>query len=159
MEYDLLESMKENSRNLVITFTKRIYQTAIPTSMTLIYNSRKHEDQILIADTQMKFRIFDKNTFEILATFMGPIYDSYVKQFVSKKEFFNIYFHLWSFKILFSFLFSFLWKNGCYFVSLLLLSILIASHVSLSLLRLFFLEFLFNLICKDILSAFIIRFV
>lgn len=86
VEYDLLESMKENSRNLVITFTKRIYQTAIPTSMTLIYNSRKHEDQILIADTQMKFRIFDKNTFEILATFMGPIYDSYVKQFVSKKK-------------------------------------------------------------------------
>ncbi|KAL7050099.1 hypothetical protein ACKWTF_003956 [Chironomus riparius] len=81
VEYDLLESMKENSRNLVITFTKRIYQTAIPTSMTLIYNSRKHEDQILIADTQMKFRVFDKNTFEILATFMGPIYDSYVKQF------------------------------------------------------------------------------
>jgi hypothetical protein len=89
VEYDLLESMKENSRNLVITFTKRIYQTAIPTSMTLIYNSRKNEDQILIADSQLKFRIFDKNTFEILATFMGPIYDSYVKQFVSKN--FNIY--------------------------------------------------------------------
>lgn len=89
VEYDLLESMKENSRNLVITFSKRIYQTAIPTSMTLIYNSRKNEDQILIADSQLKFRIFDKNTFEILATFMGPIYDSYVKQFVSKN--FNIY--------------------------------------------------------------------
>lgn len=83
MEYDLLESMKENSLNLVITFTKRIFQTAIPVSITLFYNSLKHEDQILIADSKMKFKIFDKNTFEILATFMGPIYDSYVKQFVS----------------------------------------------------------------------------
>lgn len=125
VEYDLLESMKENSRNLVITFTKRIYQTAIPTSMTLIYNSKKNEDQILIADSQLKFRIFDKNTFEILATFMGPIYDSYVKQFVSKN--FNIYIvdmrflsfllliHLWSIKF-FEF-YSYLMEFGCSFVS------------------------------------------
>jgi hypothetical protein len=78
-----LESMRESSRNLVITFAKRIYQTAIPVSMTLIYNSKKHEDQILVADSAMKFKIFDKNTFEILGTYTGPIYDSYVKQFVS----------------------------------------------------------------------------
>jgi len=125
VEYDLLESMKENSRNLVITFTKRIYQTAIPTSMTLIYNSRKNEDQILIADSQLKFRIFDKNTFEILATFMGPIYDSYVKQFVSKN--FNIYIVDMRF-LCFSFLFIYgalnflnfilvIMEFGCSFVS------------------------------------------
>jgi hypothetical protein len=51
--------------------------------MTLIYNGKKHEDQILVADSAMKFKIFDKNTFEILATYTGPIYDSYVQQFVS----------------------------------------------------------------------------
>lgn len=51
--------------------------------MTLIHNSKKNEDQLLIADTKMKFKLFDKNTFEILATFLGPIYDSYVERFVS----------------------------------------------------------------------------
>lgn len=81
--------MKESSNNLVITFTKRIFQTAIPMSMTLLYNSKKHEDQILIADSNMKFKIFDKNTFEILQTYNGPIYDSYVKQFVS--IFYNLF--------------------------------------------------------------------
>ncbi|KAG5677830.1 hypothetical protein PVAND_007554 [Polypedilum vanderplanki] len=87
VEYDLFESMKEDSHNLVITFTKRIYQTAIPISMTLIYNSKKHEDQILVADSALKFKIFDKNTFEILATYSGPIYDSYVKQFDANTSF------------------------------------------------------------------------
>lgn len=52
-------------------------------SMTLVFNSTKGEEQLLIADTKMKFKLFDKNTFEILATFMGPIYDSYVERFVS----------------------------------------------------------------------------
>lgn len=82
VEYDLTESTKE-SRGLVITFVKRIFQCALPVSMTLIYNGQKREDQLLVADTEMKFKLFDKNTFEILATFLGPIYDSYVKQFVS----------------------------------------------------------------------------
>jgi hypothetical protein len=82
VEYDLMESLKE-SRGLVMTFAKRLFQSAVPVSMTLIYNSRKNEEQLLIADSNMKFKIFDKNTFEILATFAGPIYDSYVKQFVS----------------------------------------------------------------------------
>ena len=77
-----MESLKE-SRGLVITFHKRIFQSALPVSMTLIHNSRVNEDQVLIADTAMKFKLFDKNTFEILATFLGPIYDSHVKQFVS----------------------------------------------------------------------------
>lgn len=67
----------------MITFVKRIFQCAVPVSMTLIYNSQKKEDQLLVADTEMKFKLFDKNTFEILATFLGPIYDSYVQQFVS----------------------------------------------------------------------------
>lgn len=82
VEYDLTESLKE-SRGLAITFTKRIFQTAVPMSMTLIHNCLKNEDQLLIADDKMKFKLFDKNTFEILATFLGPIYDSYVQQFVS----------------------------------------------------------------------------
>jgi hypothetical protein len=85
VEYDLPESIRDKSRNLVISFTKRIFQSAVPVSMTIFYNSKKCEDQILIADANMKFKIFDKNTFEILATFMGPIYDSYVKQFVSSQ--------------------------------------------------------------------------
>jgi hypothetical protein len=51
--------------------------------MTLVYNRKAGEDQLLIADTEMKFKLFDKNTFEILATFLGPIYDSNVQQFVS----------------------------------------------------------------------------
>lgn len=51
--------------------------------MTLIHNSSVDEDQLLIADNEMKFKLFDKNTFEILATFLGPIYDSNVQQFVS----------------------------------------------------------------------------
>lgn len=82
VEYDVLESLKE-SRGLVIAFHKRIFQSALPVSMTLIHNSRAGEDQLLIADTEMKFKLFDKNTFEILATFLGPIYDSNVQQFVS----------------------------------------------------------------------------
>lgn len=82
VEYDVLESLKE-SRGLVIAFHKRIFQSALPVSMTLVYNSKAGEDQLLIADTDMKFKLFDKNTFEILATFLGPIYDSNVQQFVS----------------------------------------------------------------------------
>lgn len=77
--------MKEG-RGLVITFVKRIFQTSLPVSMTLIHNKMKSEDQLLIADTKMKFKLFDKNTFEILATFLGPIYDSYVERFVSIYE-------------------------------------------------------------------------
>lgn len=83
IEYDLMESMKEGAKNLSKSFSKRIFQTSIPTAITLIYNSKKHEEEILIADSKGKFKIFDKSTFEILATFMAPIYDSYVKQFVS----------------------------------------------------------------------------
>lgn len=83
IEYDLIESMKEGAKTLSKTFSKRIFQTSIPTAITLIYNSKKHEEEILIADSKGKFKIFDKSTFEILATFMAPIYDSYVKQFVS----------------------------------------------------------------------------
>lgn len=71
------------SRGLAITFVKRIFQTSLPVSMTLIRNSKKADDQLLVADTKMKFKLFDKNTFEILATFLGPIYDSYVERFVS----------------------------------------------------------------------------
>ena len=82
VEYDVLESLKE-SRGLIIAFHKRIFQTAIPVSMTLVFNSKAGEDQLLIADTDMKFKLFDKNTFEILATFLGPIYDSNVQLFVS----------------------------------------------------------------------------
>lgn len=77
-----MESLKE-SRGLVITFVKRIFQSAVPVSMSLIYSTTRNEDQLLIADSEMKFKLFDKNTFEILATFLGPIYDSNVKQFVS----------------------------------------------------------------------------
>jgi len=77
-----MESMKE-SRGLVITFAKRIFQSALPRSMTLV-RSGKGDEQLLIADDEMKFKLFDKNTFEILATFLGPIYDSYVNKFVSK---------------------------------------------------------------------------
>lgn len=67
----------------MITFVKRIFQSAVPVSMALIYSATRNEDQLLIADSEMKFKLFDKNTFEILATFLGPIYDSNVKQFVS----------------------------------------------------------------------------
>lgn len=83
VEYDLNESLQDRSTKLSIAFTKRIFQTSIPTAITLIYNSKRHEDQILIADNKGKFKIFDKNTFEIIATFMAPVYDSYVRQFVS----------------------------------------------------------------------------
>lgn len=82
VEYDVLESLKE-SRGLVIAFHKRIFQSALPVSMTLVHNAKLGEDQLLIADTESKFKLFDKNTFEILATFLGPIYDSNVQQFVS----------------------------------------------------------------------------
>jgi hypothetical protein len=51
--------------------------------MNLIFNRRIQEDQLLVADNEMKFRIFDRNTFEILATYLGPIYDSHVKEIVS----------------------------------------------------------------------------
>lgn len=68
---------------MVITFAKRIFQSALPRSMTLV-RSGKEDKQLLIADDEMKFKLFDKNTFEILATFLGPIYDSNVNKFVSK---------------------------------------------------------------------------
>lgn len=60
-------------------------------SMTLIFNRRIGEQQILIADNEMKFRVFDRNTFEILATFLGPIYDTYVRQMVSFVIVLNVY--------------------------------------------------------------------
>lgn len=83
IEYDLNESMKENSTSLHTTFSKRIFQVSIPSAITLIYNSKKNEEQILIADNKGKFKLFDKATFEILATYSAPIYDSYARQFVS----------------------------------------------------------------------------
>lgn len=89
VEYDLLESVK-GTLGLVTSFTKRIFQSVFPVSMTLIFNRRLGEHQILIADNEMKFRIFDRNTFEILATFLGPIYDTHVRQLVS---FGWVYFH------------------------------------------------------------------
>lgn len=77
-----MESLKE-SRGLAVTFVKRIFQTSLPVSMTLIFSAQRNEELLLVADSKMKFKLFDKNTFEILATFLGPIYDSNVKQFVS----------------------------------------------------------------------------
>lgn len=83
MEYDLTDALKE-SRGLTITFAKRIFQSAVPVSMTLLRgSSRSSEDQLLVADNAGKFKLFDKNTFEILATFAAPIYDANMKQFVS----------------------------------------------------------------------------
>lgn len=82
----MAESLKE-SRGLAVTFVKRIFQSAIPVSMTLLRNhnsnNKKNEDQLLVADNEGKFKLFDKNTFEILATFVALIYDANVKQFVS----------------------------------------------------------------------------
>ncbi|CAO1310660.1 unnamed protein product [Diamesa hyperborea] len=80
VEYDLFESMKDD-KGLVVAFSKRIVQSAVPVAMTLIYSVKKHEEHLLISDTDMKFKLFDKNTFEILYTFLGPLYDSYVMQF------------------------------------------------------------------------------
>jgi hypothetical protein len=85
VEYDLLESVK-GTVGLVIQFNKRIFQSVIPVSMNLIFNRRIQEDQLLVADNEMKFRIFDRNTFEILATYLGPIYDSHVKEIVSLRD-------------------------------------------------------------------------
>ena len=80
-----MESVKE-SRGLVITFAKRIFQSSLPVSMTLVCHGKRSEEVLLIADTKMKFKLFDKTTFEILATFLGPIYDSHVEQLVSVSE-------------------------------------------------------------------------
>lgn len=87
VEYDLLESLR-GTLGLVTCFTKRIFQSVVPVSMTLVLNRRAGELQILIADNEMKFRVFDRNTFEILATYLGPIYDTYVGQMVSRKLYF-----------------------------------------------------------------------
>lgn len=73
--------MKKTTR-LVVAFSKRIFQTAVPVSITLIYNTKKREDDILIADNEYKLRIYDKNTFEILHTFLGPLYDDIIRHFV-----------------------------------------------------------------------------
>jgi WD40 repeat protein len=83
IEYDLTESLKENSKNLTVAFSKIIFQTSIPTAITLIYDNKKNEEQILIADNNGKFKIFDKNTFEIIMTYSAPVYDSHVMHFVS----------------------------------------------------------------------------
>lgn len=78
----------KDDKGLVVAFSKRIFQSAVPVAMTLIYSVKKHEEHLLISDTDMKFKLFDKNTFEILYTFLGPLYDSYVMQFVSRFELF-----------------------------------------------------------------------
>ena len=71
VEYDLAESMKE-SRGLVVNFSKRISQISVPIAMALIFNSRARETQILVADRRKKFKFYDVNTFELLATCSGP---------------------------------------------------------------------------------------
>ena len=81
----------KDDKGLVVAFSKRIFQSAVPVAMTLIYSVKKHEEHLLISDTDMKFKLFDKNTFEILYTFLGPLYDSYVMQFVSRFELFCFY--------------------------------------------------------------------
>lgn len=83
VEYDLLESVR-GTLGLVTSFTKRIFQSVVPVSMTLVHNRRAGEQQILVADNELKFRVFDRNTFEILATYLGPVYDTYVGQLVSE---------------------------------------------------------------------------
>lgn len=84
MEYDVIESIKESSNKLVINFTKRIFQTPSPIAMALIFNKEKNEELLLISDNEKKFRLFDKNTFEILHTYIGPQFDGFVRRFVSK---------------------------------------------------------------------------
>lgn len=78
----MLESLKKPNR-LVVAFSKRIFQASIPVSITLIYNAKKKEEEILIADNEYKLRIYDKNTFEILHSFLGPLYDDVIRHFVS----------------------------------------------------------------------------
>lgn len=52
--------------------------------MALIFNKEKNEELLLISDNEKKFRLFDKNTFEILHTYIGPQFDGFVRRFVSK---------------------------------------------------------------------------
>lgn len=82
VEYDLSDSVK-TSRGLTITFAKRIFQSAVPVSMTLVRWGKNNDEHLFIADSELKFKLFDKNTFELLATFLGPIYESNVNKFVS----------------------------------------------------------------------------
>jgi hypothetical protein len=81
IEYDLQETLKQSKR-LVIAFSKRIFERAVPQSITLIYNPKKNDEEILIADKEFKLRIYDKNTFEILHIFLGPMYDGIIQKFV-----------------------------------------------------------------------------
>jgi hypothetical protein len=81
-EYDLAEAAK-GSRGLPIAFAKRIFQSALPRSMTRVCCGETSCERLLVADSEQKLRLFDSSTFELLATFLAPIYEASVERFVS----------------------------------------------------------------------------
>ncbi|XP_053673780.1 cilia- and flagella-associated protein 251-like [Anopheles nili] len=56
---------------LTIVKRNRIEQSALPTALLVFPGS----DQILVANDQLKFKLFHRRTFEILHTFLAPFHD------------------------------------------------------------------------------------
>ena len=57
-EYDLAESVKD-SRSLSIAFAKRIFQSALPRSMTRVRCGEARSERLLVADSEQKLLLFD----------------------------------------------------------------------------------------------------
>ncbi|XP_049548425.1 cilia- and flagella-associated protein 251-like [Anopheles darlingi] len=70
VQYSIAGSEQTQLAPLAIVKRRRIEQSALPTAMLLLT-----VDQLLVANDQLKFKLFNAKTFEILHTFLGPFHD------------------------------------------------------------------------------------
>ncbi|XP_050094670.1 cilia- and flagella-associated protein 251-like [Anopheles aquasalis] len=70
VQYSIAGSEQTQLAPLAIVKRRRIEQSALPTAMLLL-----PVDQLLVANDQLKFKLFNAKTFEILHTFLGPFHD------------------------------------------------------------------------------------
>ncbi|XP_035775052.1 cilia- and flagella-associated protein 251-like [Anopheles albimanus] len=70
VQYSIAGSEQTQLAPLAIVKRRRIEQSALPTAMLLL-----SVDQLLVANDQLKFKLFHAKTFEILHTFLGPFHD------------------------------------------------------------------------------------
>ncbi|XP_052864152.1 cilia- and flagella-associated protein 251-like [Anopheles cruzii] len=96
VQYVVNDSEKSQQSALSIGKRRRIEQTAVPVALLVLPN-----DQLLVSNDHLKFKLFNRNTFDIMHTFLGPFHDGPARclRLLPGEEFFvfitnnNIYLH------------------------------------------------------------------
>lgn len=86
IQYDVEQSITDGG--LLVSRRIRYEQSSIPESVTLVpteiltlLNLSSFEDVLLITDNQLKFKLIDVNSGNVLSTYLGPVFGGYVTQF------------------------------------------------------------------------------